>query len=584
MFFSALTQPFIATGQTDNRQYPKSEEDVPMSTANIFSKLSDELGLKPDLDWGESFGYGEGDEEKVGKNMYMVIYKKVHNEPEKKTMKDISGKYGMNEGDTWLVFNGDYTPLMYRKPGLTQEELLNTVSEMQREYGEMRDTYQLEANIKAEVEPSEMFANGDLGDSGFDLIHDLRLIEEILFLETNPMDIGKSYVSPNGGLSGYGQAPVTSGELMAPADIKTPSELSDAGGGGGTDTTSQSGAGAQTAGPQTVKSGEADVNLNPNACFIDNKYSESLAEFNTQSLTDANLKDLSRGQKPMTAYSAPGSGISSDTPLSGMIDPAKQPLLPKNVPDLPPVQSAEADNWLKDRHCAGFFCLEINFVKSPAKSAFANSDNCIACHVEKTNDILKEVINHSLVPTKAPGNLGESAECKKAMGTAFSSVSMNVYAIGMPVKTPLNDDLMFGTNIDDEWANYCESVAFFPFDMCKEREEDTPFEEPVSVVDRATTQAAVQVAEGATQAELSKRVSEQIAGYEAEQKKEMEAIQKEQQTDSKAVLYQPLKYELDNMNYHFKNIQNILHSLHESIVEMPGIQACNDLKDKKECE
>lgn len=583
MFFSALTQPFIAVGQEDG-QYPTSEEDVPMSTANIFSKLSDELGLKPDLDWGESFGYGEGDEAKVGKDMYMVIYKKVHNEPEKKTMKDVSGKYGMNEGDTWLVLNGDYTPIMDRKPDLTQEELLNKVSEMQREYGEMRDTYQLEANIKAAVEPSEMFANGDLGDSGFDLIHDLSLIEEILFLKTDPMDIGKSYVSPNGGLSGYGQAPVTSGELTAPAGIKTPSDSSDAGGGGGTDTTSQSGAGAQTAGPQTVKSGQAEPGLNPNVCFIENKYSDSLAEFDEKSLTDTNLKNLSAGQTPSKPYSAPGQGISSGAPLSDMADKSSEPLLQKKELDLPPVQSAEPDNWLKNRYCEGFFCLEINFVKSPAKSAFANADNCIACHVEKTNDILKETINHSLVPTKAPGNLGESAECKKAMGTAFSSVSMNVYAIGMPIKTPINDDLMFGTNIDDEWANYCESVAFFPFDMCKETEEDAPFEEPVSLVDRATTQAAVQISEDATQEELSKRVSAQIAGYEAAQKKEMEAIQKSQQTDSKAVLYQPLKYELDSMNYHFKNIQNILHSLHESIVEMPGIQACNDLKDKKECE
>ncbi len=207
--------------------------------------------------------------------------------------------------------------------------------------------------------------------------------------------------------------------------------------------------------------------------------------------------------------------------------------------------------------------------------------------MEKTNDILKEVINHSLVPTKAPGNLGESAECKKAMGTAFGSISMNVYAIGMPVKTPINDDLMFGTNIDDEWDNYCKSIAFFPFDACEKdevKDEEAPYEPPVDLVERATNQAAAQIEDEATQAEFSKRVSDQIAGYEAQQQKAAEAIEKEQNTDKNALLYQPLKYELDRMNYLFKNIQNILHSLHEQVAELPGRQACYDLKNKNECE
>lgn len=584
MIFSALLQPFIAFGQEDGEQFSKSDESLPMTSANIFSKLSDELGLNPDLDWGESFGYGEGDEDKVGQDMYMVIYKKVLTDPSAKTLKDVSGKYGLNQGDTWLVLNGDYTPLVDRKPGMTQEELLAKVREMQREYNETKDINQLEANIKAAVEPSEMFANGDLGDSGFDLIHDLNLIEEILFLETSPIDIGKSYTSATGdGLANYGQAPATSGELTAPAGIKTPADPSISVG-GGTDTVSESGSGASGSNPLETKSGEGV--FNPNACFTESKYDSALNDFEENALTDPNFKDESAGQEVKSgSYSAPGTAI--NTPVTTK-DAVVEDFLPAEKPDLTPVPNAPADDWLKDRYCAGFFCLDVDFVKEPAKSAFENSDNCIACHVEKINDTLKEVINHSLVPTKATGNLGESAECKKAMLTAFGSLSMNVYAIGMPIKTPINDDLMFGTNIDDEWENYCKQVAFFPFDLCETDEDDTTeedtYEEPVSLTARAATQAAVQAPDEVTQAELSARISEQIEGYEAEQEKTIQSIETDKATEEASVLYQPLKYELERMNRFFKNIQDILHSLHEEVEALPGRQACYDLKNKNECE
>ncbi len=586
MIFSALLQPFIAMGQEDSSQFPKSDESLPMTSANIFSKLTDELGLNPDLDWGESFGYGEGDEEEVGQNMYMVIYKKILTDPSAKTLKDVSGKYGLNQGDTWLVLNGDYTPLVDRKPGMTQEELLGKVREMQAEYNETKDINQLEANIKAAVEPSEMFANGDLGDSGFDLIHDLNMIEEILFLETSPIDIGKSYTSGTGdGLSNYGQAPSTSGEITAPFGIKTPAEPSITAG-GGTDTVSQSGSGAGGSNPLETKSGEGI--FNPNECFTESKYDIALNNFEENSLTDANFKDENAGQEAKSGtYAAPGTGI--NTPIAtNNNDMAADDFLPANKPDKTPVPNAPAADWLKDRYCAGFFCLDINFIKEPAKSAYENSDNCIACHVEKINDTLKEVINHSLVPTKATGNLGESAECKKAMLTAFGSLSMNVYAIGMPIKTPINDDLMFGTNIDDEWENYCKQVAFFPFDLCETENDETmeeeTYEAPVSLTARAAKQAAVQAPDDVTQAELSRRISDQIEGYEAEQEEAIKLIETNKSTEEASVLYQPLKYELERMNSFFKNIQDILHSLHEEVDALPGRQACYDLKNKNQCE
>jgi len=603
MFFSALAQPIIAEGQNSNGEQ-FSDKDVPYSSANIFSKLTDELGLNPDLDWGESFGYDESDADKVGQNMYVVIYKKVLEDPAQKTMKEISGKYGLNEGDMWLVLNGNYTPIIDRKPGLSQEELLEKVLEMQDEYAEMRDLNDLEADIKAGVEPAEFFANGDVGDSGFDVLHDLQLIEEILFLKTSPIDIGKSYKSAtDGGPVGTGQAPVTSSEVTAPAGIKTPSPESISGG-GGTDTISESGSGT---GPLETRSGE--VLFNPNACFIESEYGDALDEFEENAINDSTFKDGSAGQEVRSGQ-VPAGGA----PGAGNIADETEEFLAATPHVITPVQPAEADSWLKDKYCTEYFCLEINFVKEPAKSAFANADNCIACHVEKTNDVLKEVINHSLVPTKATGNLGESAECHNAMLTAFGSLSMNVYSVGMPIQTPINDDLMYGTDIGDEWDNYCESVAFF-FGLCggdededKKEEEaeevyeappslvdrstkqaivqsaEEVYEAPPSLVDRSTKQAIVQSAEEVTQSELITRINEQIVGAQEQQEEEVKKKETTKSISENAVLYDPLKFEVDRMLEYFNNIKDILHSLHEKVDTIPGDQACYKLKNKNECE
>jgi hypothetical protein len=575
MFFSAVLQPLAAHG---DEAFSEKEEDVPFSSARIFSKLVDAVGLDPNADWTESFG--EEDIEDVGKDMYLVIYNKILNEPVQQTHKDIAGKYGMNQGDLWLVMNGDYTPIVDRKPGLTQEELQEKVTEIQGEYREMRDIEELKANINAAVVPSEMFANGDLSDSGFDLINDLQIIEKILFLESDPVDIGKSYTSATSdGLAQVGQAPTTPGEVTAPSGLTTP-PVSSTIIGGGTETISPTR--ARTGASQFPRSGQFD-GFNPNVCFEDEDYSDALSEFQEKSMTDDNYKDGSEGQVP---YSGKGTGgpttdfkdqETEDTGQAG----GQSDFFPPAPPDLTPIPSAEPDDWLKNRLCAGFFCLEINFAKAPAKSAFANSDNCIACHVEKINEVLKTVIDHSLVPTKAPGNLGESAECKGAMLTALGSFHMNVYAVGMPVKTPINDDLMFGTSIIEEWANYCNQVAFFPTEACESVEEKAKHEYkiPPSLVDRATEHAFSVSPDVVTQEQMSRRISDTIAGYEIDQSGAIRAYNTESSTAENAVFFHPLMYELDQMNYLFSNIRSTLESLHEGDGD-----ACFELKNKNECE
>jgi hypothetical protein len=202
------------------------------------------------------------------------------------------------------------------------------------------------------------------------------------------------------------------------------------------------------------------------------------------------------------------------------------------------------------------------------------------------------VITHSLVPSKAPGNLGESAQCKKAVATGFGSVSMNFYAIAMPVQTPANDDIIFGTSVEDEWAEFCRQTAFFPVEECNliETGEDSAQSEnrgyvpPPILSDRAAKEAITDSSEEGTQAQVSQRIDEIIVGYNISSQESLDELKAQRNIDESSVFFHPLLTEMDQMNYYFLKIQEVLHSLHEEVENFPGKQSCIEIKNKKECE
>ncbi len=576
MFASSALHPMITFGQDDpmscggEGQFSCDEADVPFSTARLFSKLLEATGADPNADWTTSFG--EDDPAEVGQDLYLTIYSKTEIQPQRQASKETAGKYGLEETEMYKIVNGNYDIIAQKKPGLTQEELQLKVVEIQQEYAFKREILQLKANIQAQVETSEIFANGDVGDSGFDLIHDLEIIEEILFLHTNPIDIGRSYTSAfNDGLAQVGQAGGTQANLTGPDGTKGPGQV------------------GQTGQGLTEDSSEGDTPLlqedfgvNPNFCFAENLYDEALNDFEEKSQTDSNFKDGSESQTDAGEDTG-----QAQQALSGDDFLPAQP-----GTDYSNLQPAAADNWLQDGACNDVFCLQVNFVEKPATSAYANSDNCIACHVEKINDVLKTVITHSLIPSKVPGNLGESAQCKKAVATGFGSVSMNFYAIAMPVQTPTNDDIIFGTSVEDEWAEFCRQTAFFPVEECnlietgeeKTEEEKREYEPPPILADRAAKEAIVESSDDATQSQVNQRLDEIIVGYNISSQESLDELKAQRGIDESAVFFDPLLTEMDQMNYYFLKIQEVLHSLHEEVENFPGQQSCIEIKNKKECE
>jgi len=595
MMITAALQP---TGLLKAEQFSGKEEDVPFSTARLSSKIASEIGLNPAANWTEVFGAKE--DKDVGKNMYMVIYKKTQNEPQKQAGKNVAGKYGMPEADMIGILQGDYTRLLQKKPGMTQEEAIKKIAEIQQLFAEEKDLLKLQADVKAAVEPNEMFANGDINDSGFDLINDLQIIENLLFLKSDPIDVGGDYSGGDDGGAPATPAPA-GGATPSPAGSGGATPQTPAGGGGGTGKTGQPITGDGESGATGAEGGASGAKapglLNPLSCFSQNDLGKALDTFEEKKGTDPNLKDKSEGQTPYSG-TAPGgagggggnggggSGADSAAETTAASTAAAADFMAAKPDTTPPAKAAPPGSWLKDKLCLKFFCLDIKLVMAPATSGYLNSDNCIACHAEKINDTLKKVINHSLVPGKAPGNLGESAKCKKAVGTAFGAISMNFYAIAMPVLTPVNDDLVFGTGIEDDWYNYCNAVAF-PFGCSKKAPPASPEQStyviPPSISDMASKKEISNASFATSMETLSRNLETMTLGMETEKIKGVDAYQISQSADNAIGSFNPLKVELNLMNYYFSNIRDILHSLHEKVASIPGPQACTDLREKKEC-
>ncbi len=583
MIMSAVIQPLNALGQ---EQFSGKEEDLPYSSARLFSKLVEKTGLNPSANWAESFGTDK--DEDVGKDLYLMVYDKVQNQPIKQTNRNVAGKYGIPEADLIRFLHGDYTKLVESRPGISQKDALEKIAEIQQVYMEEKELQALESEIKAATEPSEIFANGEVSDSGFDLINDLRIIEYLLFLKSNPSGIGASYTGGRGGTGSVGggsgnqtssgsedagtpsvvpqTTPATSGssgsQQNPEAQETTGTPIS---GATATSTgTSETSTGTQTGSVSGPATGEEE-RLNPNACFSDDRFTDALDDFleNAQSNDDykdnaaTGASDASSGTvgsggtatgttadagAASSGGASSGTGSTGRTGLANTAASVQQPFVYAEAAAAP-AQSAPKDNWLKDKICLKTFCLTVNMVMKPATSAFQDSDNCIACHAEKINAVLKNVISHSLVPAKAPGNLGEPGVCKKALSASFGSISMNIYTLAMPVITPMNDDLVYGNTIERDWYNYCNAVAF-PFSC---RQEDLPknveeagYEIPRSVLDMVSKRELAMSADGVQQSVVTNNISTAVTGYELERYEGLQTYSMSKGAGNSVLFYQAI--------------------------------------------
>ena len=87
---------------------------------------------------------------------------------------------------------------MIRRGNLTAKDVEDRRLELTRLLAEEKDLADLQVAAQMDIEPTEIFANGDESDSGFDLLVDLGIIEQILFAKTQTVFGGGGPGAPAG--------------------------------------------------------------------------------------------------------------------------------------------------------------------------------------------------------------------------------------------------------------------------------------------------------------------------------------------------------------------------------------------------
>ena len=133
------------------------------------------------------------------KNIYALVYSKALVEPEMEALKTLATSYGFTIEEAKSVYEGSIEPIV-RKYGdslKTHQDVFNMASNFRETFVELYEMLQLEQELTLGAVASEIFSNGDVIDSGFDLVKDLDIIEEIIFGTTTkgtlggPIDFGR---------------------------------------------------------------------------------------------------------------------------------------------------------------------------------------------------------------------------------------------------------------------------------------------------------------------------------------------------------------------------------------------------------
>ena len=616
MFLSGPLYPWQGHAASDTAPQDISCEGdvvVQQQICQLSSRLKYALRGKGNegLDWGS--GFGATDPKQVGQDLYLKVYNKTQANTMGEAIKATAAQYGMPPERMSLILGGDITPIMERSPLMRVEDAVKIYNSMIATYNDKKDTQDVQATISAKVEPSEMFANGDLSDSGFDLINDLNNIEIILFQKNDLVTFGGTF-SPSETPESTTPTPETPTPQTPIAN--TPVNTNGAppsASGGATQPATQTAAGL----PSTVKAKEPFANpfaataedkskifaggMNPNQCFAGQNLDQALGNFARDSATNPKLQStyvppvaataLTSGTNTGGENAAGGNQSNAAAGGSGLgAGPAVPVPTGAETPPVATVPPAPAGDYTSPPLCDQIVCLSLDFVMKKATAAFNKTDNCIQCHVQFINEALEKTISHSLIPAKATGNLGESGLCKNAAGIGLGSVGMNISVNIIPMVTPVKDDLLKLGNITDEWDKYAQLNGAWNYDEKNRRilgaaKSGQPVDEsPIpSDAERMLEVAITNAPDTATQAQIMNSASQAIAAQQNNEAQNMLVAEISKSAYEEVDTLKALTDEMDAMNTYFQGFQNQMRTLLEDVPGLISSKACVKIKSKQEC-
>ncbi len=478
------------------------------ATEQIFTSLASQAqDAVTEFDFRDAFS-SFGISETPGKDIYLKIYRQFQNKPYGDTIKTMAIRYGFPEKDIEGILAGDLTTFSLENEGrgLTIPEAQSKQSEFQRVFSEELEFQQYQNDIALSLYSSEIFSNGDLEDSGFDLIEDLNKIEEVLFGKRTPQnfldydalqalseglsllqdddDSGTSSKDSEPSVFTGDQSSQTAGASQSdPVNASESDDTSqtddDVSIDGSTDSSSQSQDGSNqnsslSSDGDFLSSDDALESLSGSTFCTDQEDLEltQLAENESENSTQDGLtdsSDISSQNTSSTTNSSQSESKSSDetadssaaseTSSQNDSSSVSSDSLSANIIDTGYTNSDGAEifipsspDWPKSSSlCAGTFCLEITTGNNAGKTRYPDNDRCIACNVDFINKHLYDTISHNLVPSKITGNIFETPVCKEVLGLKIPPKDMGgiIQFFSKPIRTPVHDDIVTKMDFED---------------------------------------------------------------------------------------------------------------------------------------
>lgn len=486
-----------------------TKNDVAYGELNFFDNI---VAYGDFFSWRDVFSPSS-----KAKDLYMLMYYKLSQAPKNNALRETAKKYGLTDDELSKVVEGTVVPLLstvaQRYPNMTQSDLYTVMRKAQDDYAVIKEAFDIQQQLDTLTAPSEIFANNDLSDSGFDLIYDLSMIEKILFVDITPSTIGKPFddqlktpflpTTEKQTLKNYvaneSDTAILGVSFDKPKNVSKsgnpPPEKSEQG-----STTSNQNTNA------TKNLGDIAIPIkveNNDTCTENHDLHAALNQYQKENPNivgsdgqnnsqgsgggDSGQKNNSQGGE--TGGSNTGAGGSGNnlegTNSNGALKPAPADKWVQDwcsgIPGSNEGSSysgsgssfgdagfdsfGDTANSLINKSAgasAGFqnknfsaqvaICLTTKLVTKTV-SSYQPGDSCVLCEVKKINQTLKETLSHSLVPNKVTGNYLESAKCKDAFKFAFN---MNFVLVPSPIPMPSNDDIIYGKNIFEEWKKFVD--------------------------------------------------------------------------------------------------------------------------------
>ncbi|MFA5820926.1 MAG: hypothetical protein WC873_02385 [Candidatus Gracilibacteria bacterium] len=423
---------------------------------NTVTNIWDDIVSYGNLfEWQDVFGAVGLSEDKQGKDLYKLIYNKLLVRPDDDSFKAVAQNYGLTKQEAEDVANGSISTIYHSshmkgsslKAGkMTQAEAIALSDQLINDLNDYRELFTLQQEVDAATAQSELFSNGDVADSGFDLVYDLSVIEQVLFLSNTEISVGATFEN----------------QLDSPVPKNSnPPQYESPDGAGTPDGVTFSEEGGETTAKISLggdKSLTAPV-LDGDVCTSEDNLLEALGEYeSTLPPTPPAGDDDDEGEATDTQLSQSDVPAATADSWGSVFCPEFND--PKERDANPPVESlglgfsqeGDAEEGETSFTVSLPLCLTIELIKDKASSYTAGSDQCVKCEVDQINKLFEKTLMHSLVPNKVTGNYLEGAKCKETFDVPL--IDIKVLPIPAPILTPPKDDLIFGNNIFEEWNKF----------------------------------------------------------------------------------------------------------------------------------